>query len=87
MGVVNGSRSGQLTMTFIPQGSKVQAGDRVVTSGLGGVFPPGLWVGTVTDVHQNDVDLYQEAKVQPAVDFGRIEDVMVIVNHLPTKLR
>lgn len=86
-GVVNGSRGGQLSMTYIPQNYKVQAGDRVVTSGMGGVFPPGLLVGTVTDVHQNDVDLYQVAQVQPAVDFGRIEDVMVIVNHLPTKLR
>ncbi len=86
-GVVNGSRSGQLSMIYIPQNYKVQAGDRVVTSGLGGVFPPGLLVGTVTEVHQNDVDLYQEAQVQPAVDLGRIEQVMVIVNHLPTKLR
>ena len=86
-GVVNGSRAGQLTMTFIPQGVKVQPGDRIVTSGLGGVFPEGLFVGTITEVHQNDVDLYQEAKVQPAVDFGRIEEVMVIINHLPTKLR
>ncbi|HVC32404.1 MAG TPA: rod shape-determining protein MreC [Chloroflexota bacterium] len=85
-GVVNGSRGGQLTMTYIPQGVKVQAGDRVVTSGLGGVYPKGLWVGTITEVHQNDVELYQEAKVQPAVDFGRIEDVLVIVNHLPTSL-
>lgn len=86
-GLINGSRGGQLTMTYIPQGVKVQAGDRVVTSGMSGVFPAGLLVGTITEVHQNDVDLYQDAKVQPAVDFGRVEDVMVIVNHLPTKLR
>lgn len=86
-GVVDGSRAGSLMMTFIPQGMKVQPGDRVVTSGLGGVFPEGLLVGTVTEVHQNDVELFQEAKVQPAVDFGRIEEVLVIVNHLPTKLR
>ncbi len=85
-GVVNGSRSGDLTMTFIPQNLKVQPGDRVVTSGLGGVFPPGLWIGTVTAVRQNDVDLYQEAKVQPAVDLSRVEEVLVIINHLPSKL-
>lgn len=85
-GVVSGSRTGQLTMAYIPQGLKVQTGDRVVTSGLGGVFPEGLWVGTVTDVRQNDVDLFQSALLEPAVDFGRIEEVMIIVNHLPTKL-
>lgn len=86
-GVVDGSRAGQLRMTYIPQGVKVQTGDRIVTSGFGGVFPPGLWVGTVTDVLQNDVDLYQQAQVEPAVDFSRLEVVMVIINHLPTKLR
>jgi rod shape-determining protein MreC len=86
-GVINGSRTGQLTMTYIPQGVKVQTGDRIVTSGLGGIFPEGLWVGTVTDVRQNDVDLYQSALLEPAVDFGRLEEVMVIVNHLPTPLR
>jgi len=86
-GVVEGSRDGQLTMTYIPQGVKVQTGDRIVTSGLGGVYPAGLWVGTVTDVRQNDVDLYQDARLEPAVDFGRLEVVLVITNHLPTKLQ
>ncbi len=86
-GVVNGARNGQLTMTFIPQGVKIQTGDRVVTSGIGGVFPPGLWVGTVTDVRQNAQDLFQTAQLEPAVDLGQLEEVMVIVNHLPTKLR
>jgi rod shape-determining protein MreC len=86
-GVVNGSRSGQLTMTYIPQGVNVQTGDRIVTSGLGGVFPPGILVGTVTDVKQNDIDLFQTALLEPAVDIGRLETVLVIVNHLPTKLQ
>jgi rod shape-determining protein MreC len=86
-GVVNGSRNGQILMTYIPQGVKVQTGDRVVTSGIGGVFPAGLLVGTVTDVRQNDVDLYQSAQIEPAVDIGGLEDVMVIVNHLPTILK
>lgn len=85
-GVVNGSRTGQLTMTYIAQQFKVQTGDRVVTSGLGGVFPAGLWVGTVIDVRQSDPDLFQSARLEPAIDFGRLEEVMVITNHLPVKL-
>jgi len=86
-GVVNGSRTGTLTMLYIPQQFKVKTGDRVITSGLGGIFPPGFWIGTVTDVRQNDVDLFQSARLEPAVDFGRLEDVMVITNHLPVKLQ
>src|SRR5207245_2213001 len=86
-GVVNGSRTANLTMTYIPQREKIQTGDRIVTSGLGGVYPSGVLVGMVTDVRQNDVDLFQDALVEPAVDFGRLEEVMIIVNHLPTTLR
>jgi rod shape-determining protein MreC len=86
-GVVSGSRTGQLMMTYIPQSTKVQSGDRVVTSGLGGVYPEGIWVGTIADVRQNAEDLYQSAMLEPAVDFGRLEEVMVIVNHLPTSLQ
>jgi len=86
-GVVNGWRTANLTMIYIPQREKIQTGDRIVTSGLGGVYPSGVLVGMVTDVRQNDVDLFQDALVEPAVDFGRLEEVMVIINHLPTTLR
>lgn len=85
-GVVNGSQTGQLAMRYIGQGDVVRSGDRVLTSGLGGNFPPGLLVGNVVDVRQKDVDMFKEARIEPAVDFGRIEEVLVITNFMPMKL-
>jgi rod shape-determining protein MreC len=48
-----------------------------LTSGLGGVFPKGLVVGTLLDVRKDDNGLACEGEVQPAVDFSTLEDVFI----------
>jgi cell shape-determining protein MreC len=48
--------------------------------------PSGAVKATVLDVQQKDVDMFQEARLDPAVDFDRLEVVLVITNFLPTKL-
>lgn len=85
-GVVNGSPTGRLVMRYIGQSEVVHTGDRVVTSGLGGNFPPGILIGSVIDVRQRDVEMFQEARLEPAVDVNRLEVVLVVTNFLPTRL-
>ena len=85
-GVIIGNPGGQLTMRYIAKGEQVRTGDRVVTSGLGGVYPEGLLIGTVLDVRQRDVDMFQEARIEPAVDFDRLEVALIVTNHVPAKL-
>ncbi len=85
-GVVQGQLRGPLILKYLPQGETVREGDVVVTSGRGLSFPRGLYVGRVTLVRQNDVEMFQEALVEPAVDFARLENVMVITNFLPKRL-
>jgi rod shape-determining protein MreC len=46
-------RSGQLSLPFLPQNSDVVAGDLLISSGLGGVYPPGYPVGRITSVERN----------------------------------
>jgi rod shape-determining protein MreC len=75
--------TGDLTLELIPQDIKVQSGDLVLTSGLGGGYPPDLIIGQVVNVRSRDFDLFQQATVQPVVDFNRIEIVLVIVNFEP----
>ena len=77
-GIVFGSGQG-LQMNRIRMLADVQAGDRVVTSGLGGIFPKGLLVGVVTEVRHERHELFQSAVIRPAVDFNRIEGVFVIL--------
>ena len=83
-GVVRGNIDGGLVMERIPQGEIVSPGDIVMTSGLGGNFPDKLVIGQITEVLQRDSDLFQSARVRPTVDFGKLEEVMVIINFTPT---
>lgn len=84
-GVVEGQSSAVLLMRYIQQGDAVNVGDIVLTSGLGGKFPKRLVIGQVIAVHQRDNEMFQEAEIRSAVDFSRLEMVMVILNFLPTE--
>jgi len=86
VGVVDGKPGPLLGMKFIGQGEVVEAGDVVITAGLGGVFPPGIAVGRVTSVSKRDVEAFQAADLEPAVDFSHLEWVLIITNHVPLKL-
>ncbi len=61
---------------YIPARSDVRPGDRIVTSGLGGVYPPGLAVGTVTRVEPGPLTMTVEAEL--AIDLSTIEQVFIL---------
>jgi len=81
--VVDGKIHGRLVMGNIPQGLKVQKGQDVLTSGLGGNFPKGIKIGQIATLDNSDVQLFQQAQVAPYCDFGRLDSVEVITNNLP----
>jgi rod shape-determining protein MreC len=78
-GIVRGNIDGGLVMERIPQGEIISPGDIVLTSGLGGSFPDKLVIGQITEVLQRDSDIFQRARIRPTVDFGKLEEVLVIV--------
>ena len=77
-GVVQGDGKG-LILKFVERGSDLQSGDIVVSSGLGGVFPKGLFLGRVSRVQSSTKDLCLNIEVTPAVDFDTVEEVHVIL--------
>ena len=77
-GIVEGKITNQCRVKYLNRLADIRVGDRVVSSGLGGVFPKGLLVGTVTSVHKKPYGLFQEVTVTPAVDFATLEEVLVI---------
>jgi rod shape-determining protein MreC len=79
-GLVVGQPDGSLRMDYVPQGEDEVAavGDIVLTSGLGGVVPKGLVVGQVAEVARADYELFEPILVRPAVDFSRLEVVLVL---------
>lgn len=80
---LSGSVTGSVALDLIPQDTNVQPGDLVLTSGLGGGYPPDLIVGQVVNIRTRDFDLFQQATVQPVVDFNRLPIVLIIVNFRP----
>ncbi len=75
-----GSLTGDVSLDMIPLDVKVEPGDVVLTSGLGGNYPPNIFIGQVLSVQQRDNALFQTASVQPIVDFSSINAVLVVVN-------
>lgn len=72
------SRDGHCKMTFIGKDSPIIVGDLLETSGLGGVYPPGMTVGTVLEIHSDNTGTMQYAVVDPVVDFNNLYEVLVI---------
>ncbi|CAG1066429.1 Cell shape-determining protein MreC [uncultured bacterium] len=77
-GVVEGNGTDGLIMKYVRQIDEIQVGDQVVTSGLSGVFPKGLVVGEVTKVEKSTDNFFKHVEVRPAVDLGRLEEVLVL---------
>lgn len=78
-GIVEGlGNNGTLRMINIPYYSLVNAGDRVVSSGLSETYPPGIPIGLIQDIEKEANGLVLSATVEPSVDFNQLEEVLVI---------
>jgi rod shape-determining protein MreC len=78
-GIVRGARQDGLSFEFTSREGDLEVGDLIITSGLGGVYPKGLRIGEVTAVSPSDPMMLQTAEVRPAVDFGRLEQIFVML--------
>ena len=83
-GIVRGRGDDAPLFEFVARGGDVEPGDLLITSGLDGVYPKGLLIGTVTEVEPPGAKLLRRAKVEPAVDFGRLEQAFVMLRRGPT---
>lgn len=81
-GVVVGTGEATLRMQYLSEVADVVVGDVVVTSGLDGIFPSGLTIGTVSKVERSG-GRYRLVEVTPAVDLSQLEAVLVVLNRMP----
>jgi rod shape-determining protein MreC len=75
-GIVQG-RLNDCDLKYVKRGADVQAGDRLVTSGLDGIFPKGVLIGDVVQARTHKRGLFQTITVEPRVVFDRLEEVLV----------
>jgi rod shape-determining protein MreC len=78
-GIVYGQRDGSLKMSFVPTFADVAIGDRVVTSGLEGIFPKGYGIGTVVQV-RGAGGASKTVVLRPEVDPAGLEEVLVLLD-------
>jgi rod shape-determining protein MreC len=79
-GIVKGSSAEHCFFDYVLRKSDVRPGDRVISSGLDGVYPKGLNIGKVTDVSPgHEASIFQNVGVKPDVNFEKIEEVLVIL--------
>jgi rod shape-determining protein MreC len=77
-GILEGKIEDTCILKYVQKSEEVQVGDRVITSGLGGIFPKGLVVGTVTKGDRKRQGIFQYIEVAPAVDLSKLEEVLIL---------
>lgn len=79
-GLVKGKGNLKLSFELIPQGKEIKIGDQIITTALGGNFPPGLLVGEIKEIKKSDVTPFQEAKIKPAFEIEDLDFLFIITN-------
>lgn len=82
-GVLVAELSGELHIEMISQEETISPEELVLTSGLGGNYPPDIPVGQVLSIRKRDYELFQEATIRASVDFFDLEIVLVITSFRP----
>jgi len=78
-GVVVGATDNTCSMKYLSAAHDVRVGDQVVSSGLGGMYPKGLLVGTVIAASNDASGPFQRVTVLPATDLERLEEALILV--------
>jgi rod shape-determining protein MreC len=76
--ILAGDIGGSLKLRYLPRRQDIEVGDLLVTSGLGGHFPPGFRVGWISELNKNPNVVLEEAQVRPAVNFDSVEEVFIV---------
>jgi len=78
-GIVKGQGPEAFALHYVLKSAEVEKGDYVMTSGLGGVFPKGLMVGTISEITKTRRGMFQNIEIKPAVDFSQLEYLIIIM--------
>jgi rod shape-determining protein MreC len=83
-GIVKGTFQEECSLEFVMPEDDVRLGDSVISSGFDGVYPKGIPIGTVSAVLGQGPDFFKEVQITPAVDFNKLEEVLIILAPRPS---
>ncbi len=78
-GIVEGYSNEKSLMKYVSRTEPIILGDVVITSGLGNIYPKGIRVGNVTKIERESYGITQYVEITPAVDFGLLEEVVILL--------
>ena len=82
-GIVKGYKGNEdkflAEITGLSLESEVKEGDTILSSGLGGIYPKGIKIGTVTEIFQDKAKVSKSAIIKPAVEFNKIQQLLIVV--------
>ena len=79
--LVKGAGNFNVSLDFVPRDKNAKAGDIVLTSALGGIFPAGLLVGEIKEIKKSDVEAFQQALISPAFNISQFEELFLIIDY------
>ncbi len=77
-GIVEGVFNFKCALKYITRNEPVEVGDKLITAGVGGIYPKGLKVGMITDITKENFGMTLSIEVVPSVDFDKLEEVLVL---------
>ncbi len=79
-GIVEGQDLRRCIMKYVSRTEPVILGDKIVTSGLGNIYPKGIQVGAVSKIERASYGITQQIEIRPSVNFEKLEEVFVLVS-------
>jgi rod shape-determining protein MreC len=78
-GIVEGVFNFKCALKYIMRNEPVEVGDKLITAGVGGIYPKGIKVGMITDISKENFGMTLSLEVIPSVDFDKLEEVLVLI--------
>jgi rod shape-determining protein MreC len=79
-GIIEGDVGDVCIMKYVSRTEPVILNDKVITSGLGNVYPKGILIGNISRIEREGYGITQKIEITPGVDFGRLEEVIVLTS-------
>ena len=83
-GILEGLAENACSVNYVVKSEDIQKGDEIISSGLNAVFPHGILLGTVAETNNTPDGFFKNITVVPAVDFSKLNDVLIVLTNLAT---
>ncbi|MFP5458183.1 MAG: rod shape-determining protein MreC [Bacteriovoracia bacterium] len=82
-GIVEGVFNYRCALKYVSRTEPIEVGDKLMTAGVGGIYPKGIKVGMITDIDRETSGMTLGVEITPSVDFRKLEEVIVILPRAP----